>query len=173
MRLHPAILVALAILAVGGSLTAAVLVLKGNDKQQSDDTNAIERVLVQKEIAVPGPNGVRGGRGPIGKRGKPGPRGRPGRAGRDGKPGPRGRPGRPGRDGKDAEVGVSPTFPAPVPGPRGPKGETGAPGRDGRDGVDGLPGPQGQPGPIVPCRELDPALGYSCVPVVVQEVPEP
>lgn len=67
-------------------------------------------------------------------------------------------------------------------GPVGPAGEDGAPGADGQDGVDGAngppgaqgpTGPTGPPGPIVPCPELDPALGYSCATVTIPPVLPP
>ncbi len=58
-----------------------------------------------------------------------------------------------GRDGKDGTPGRD--------GTNGADGVNGAPGRDGMNGVDGAPGPAG---PVVPCAQLDPALGYQCVP---------
>jgi hypothetical protein len=94
-----------------------------------------------------------------------------------------------GRDGRDAPAPTGAQIQAAVAvycsdgrcrGPAGAAGEDGAAGVDGRDGADGVNGqpgapggigPVGPPGPVVPCAELDPNLGYACVPVIVPPLP--
>ncbi len=199
-------------LAVGGTLFAAayVVITRGEetdrkaatakrevvkakvkaDKSQRE-VREIRTVLIRKEIARPGPNGLQGVRGPFGLRGPRGFQGPPGRTGTPGKPGatiaevanallqacaarecgvrgPAGPQGEPGGDGDAGPQGADGT--PGTPGEPGPPGADGAVGPAGPQGVPGPTGPAGPAGPAGPPGQAPPpvpvvcdeSLGYVC-----------
>jgi hypothetical protein len=149
-------------------------------KKAKKDARLAIRVLkgepgARGELGHIGPQGFPGPIGPRGPRGFPGPVGPPGRpltrddavqalnefCGQDRCRGPQGPQGDAGPSGDAGPTG--PKGPQGDQGPVGPAGPQGVQGDVGPQGPAGPPGPQGPPGPIVPCAQLDPALGYACV----------
>lgn len=108
---------------------------------QRAQRTATRTVTVLRREGYPIP-GVAGGTGP---KGATGARGATGRTGERGPVGPQGP--------------VGPRGPSGVAGPQGPQGSRGP------VGATGPQGPIGIPGPTIPCRLLDPQLGYQCTPV--------
>lgn len=88
----------------------------------------VERIIVRKEIAVRGPNGLRGGPGQVGKTGP---------AGADGAQGPRGEPGRDARPATVEELTAALVALCERRECRGAKGEQGAKGEPGARGAQG------------------------------------
>ncbi len=107
-----------------------------------DTIREVRTILVRKGIAVRGPDGLRGGPGPVGRRG---PQGLPGATGSPGRVGEQGMPGRPGDPAPPVTIAqlaaaleiIKACDNDACDGPAG---------RDGVDGVDGAPGVDGQDG---------------------------
>ena len=129
------LVIGLLALAVGGTLFAAayVVITRGAETDRKaatakrevvkakvkadasqEQVREIRTILIRKNIAVPGRDGLRGARGPFGM------------------PGPRG------PAGPQGPMGVSPDPPVPLP---GPAGEAGPQGERGEAGPDGAIGP--------------------------------
>lgn len=122
------------------------------------DQRRVERIIVQKQIAVRGPNGLQGGPGPIGKTGPAGPQGPPGTAP---------------FSLTDVLNGLSPRLVTAVTdrlpsalqtlcngtcdGPAGEKGATGDQGPVGDQGPQGVRGDTGPQGPAGPPGAAGPA----------------
>lgn len=120
---------------------------------------------------------VPGERGPVGPSGQPGQAGAAGQPGKDaatppctttppnfcvGQPGGSGVQGVQGVQGSQGRAGEPGPQGAPgAPGATGPRGDTGP---AGPAGPQGPPGPAGPPSPTTRCQDLDPALGFACVP---------
>lgn len=128
-------------------------------------TPPVEQIVGQPVPGERGPAGVPGQSGAPGQPGKDaatppcattppnfcvGPAGNAGPQGVQGIQGVQGRAGDPGPQG--------------APGAVGSQGDTGATGPQGQTGAQGPAGSPGTPGPTARCADLDPALGFACVP---------
>jgi hypothetical protein len=145
-------------------------------KQTRTVVKQIRTVIIRTRLAKAKGGKLKAIKGDVGGRG---PRGRPGRSIR----GPQGPPGKDappitveelaaalrvvcegsckGADGKDGQNGKD----APAPSLETVTAALAVVcAMDACQGPMGPAGPQGEPGPIVPCASLDPALGYACVP---------
>lgn len=108
---------------------ARAVVAKRKTDKVARQVRQVERIIVRKEIAVRGPNGLRGGPGAVG---------RTGRAGADGAQGPRGEPG---RDARPATVEELTAALVALCERRECRGAKGDPGAKGEPGARGAPGP--------------------------------